>query len=193
MITHRLSSTVALSVAIIASALVSRPVFGGEAVSREITVTNDAPDLTFTEAISRAVTVANGGVPPEFREAISRAATVVRPLDSPIISEALSRAATVVRPLDTPLLAEVVSRAATLARPLGPPSNSEPISRAVTICDAGDLDGSGRLDLNDLNIFVNVLLGIDMDTIHIANSDLTCDGVANGQDIQPFVVALFGY
>ncbi|MBN2559406.1 MAG: right-handed parallel beta-helix repeat-containing protein [Phycisphaerae bacterium] len=56
----------------------------------------------------------------------------------------------------------------------------------------GDLDFDGDLDLDDLETFVAVLLGTDADPCRDAKADMNGDGLANGTDVQPFVVALLG-
>ncbi len=46
----------------------------------------------------------------------------------------------------------------------------------------GDIDGDGAVDMNDVSMFVNVLIGIDTDPSHMSASDLNGDGAANGAD-----------
>jgi hypothetical protein len=55
-----------------------------------------------------------------------------------------------------------------------------------------DLDGDGDVDPDDVDTFVNVLLGQDTDPHHVAASDINQSGAADGQDIQPFVNLLLG-
>lgn len=54
---------------------------------------------------------------------------------------------------------------------------------------AGDIDGDGDVDEADQALFVAVLLGIDPDALHVARSDLSGDGLANGDDVSLFVAA----
>ena len=54
----------------------------------------------------------------------------------------------------------------------------------------GDLTGDGALTMDDVPVFVDVLLGLD--PAHEAAADMDCDGVADGRDIQPFVELLVG-
>lgn len=51
----------------------------------------------------------------------------------------------------------------------------------------GDVNDDGEIDLGDMSLFVDVLLGLDLDPQRILSSDLNCDGEANGLDIQPLV------
>ncbi len=51
----------------------------------------------------------------------------------------------------------------------------------------GDIDQSGQVNLNDMTVFVDVLLGNDVDPAHQVASDLNGDGTYNGQDIQTFI------
>jgi hypothetical protein len=44
----------------------------------------------------------------------------------------------------------------------------------------------------DLGLFVQVLLGTDVDSQHVARADLNNDHLANGKDTQMFVAALLG-
>ena len=46
------------------------------------------------------------------------------------------------------------------------------------------------IDSADTTLFVNVLLGIETNPTYVQRSDINGDGVANGKDIQPFVVLL---
>ncbi|MFO0972020.1 MAG: LamG-like jellyroll fold domain-containing protein [Phycisphaerae bacterium] len=57
---------------------------------------------------------------------------------------------------------------------------------------AGDLDGDGDVDNADLQLFVQVLLGRDLDPVRRARSDMNADTQANGLDIAGFVNALMG-
>jgi len=54
----------------------------------------------------------------------------------------------------------------------------------------GDVDGNGVLELLDLSPFVDVLLGLDADPARVGASDVNCDGVANGLDVQSMVERL---
>jgi YD repeat-containing protein len=54
----------------------------------------------------------------------------------------------------------------------------------------GDVNGDGFLDINDVNVFVAVLLGTDTNPAHLAAADMDRNGVADGNDIQLFVNAL---
>ncbi|MBN2562703.1 MAG: FG-GAP repeat protein [Phycisphaerae bacterium] len=56
----------------------------------------------------------------------------------------------------------------------------------------GDVDCDGDVDLIDLDIFLAVLLGVDMDPNHVDNADLNRDGWPNGVDVQLFVDAFLG-
>ncbi|MCG8404984.1 MAG: hypothetical protein MI923_07290 [Phycisphaerales bacterium] len=54
----------------------------------------------------------------------------------------------------------------------------------------GDFDLDGAADLDDVSDFVDVLLGLDTDPVHAVQADMNCDGLCNGDDIQPFVGAV---
>ncbi|QDV91885.1 hypothetical protein RAS2_29930 [Phycisphaerae bacterium RAS2] len=63
--------------------------------------------------------------------------------------------------------------------------------RLLRGCPAiGDLDDSGDADLPDVPLFVDVLLGLDTDPQHIAQSDLNCSQTTDGSDIALFIQAL---
>lgn len=51
----------------------------------------------------------------------------------------------------------------------------------------GDTNGDLTVDLDDVPIFVEVLLGLDIDPDHISASDVNCDGEVNALDIQPLL------
>ena len=73
-----------------------------------------------------------------------------------------------------------------------PPESLATLSVPVTFIPApGDLDADGALSQTDVDIFVNVLLGIDGDPLHVDRTDLNDDGSANGADAQHFVDAFF--
>lgn len=54
----------------------------------------------------------------------------------------------------------------------------------------GDFDLDGGADLDDVDDFVDVLLGVDTDPVHAVQADMNCDGECNGDDIQDFVNAV---
>jgi hypothetical protein len=54
----------------------------------------------------------------------------------------------------------------------------------------GDIDGDNDADFDDLDLFVEVLLGTEEGESYRVAADLNGDGLANGQDVQPFVNAL---
>lgn len=54
----------------------------------------------------------------------------------------------------------------------------------------GDFDGSGRVDLPDVNPFVSVLLGNATGCDARTTADVNTDGTANGADVKPFLAAL---
>lgn len=47
----------------------------------------------------------------------------------------------------------------------------------------GDVDGNNVINLQDTTLFIQVLLGVDMNPDHVAASDMNCDGNVNGIDI----------
>ncbi|MCK6483187.1 MAG: right-handed parallel beta-helix repeat-containing protein [Phycisphaerae bacterium] len=56
---------------------------------------------------------------------------------------------------------------------------------------AGDIDADGDVDDADRVLFVAVLLGQDSDPQHVARADFTGDSLADGDDVRPFLAALF--
>ncbi len=52
---------------------------------------------------------------------------------------------------------------------------------------SADIDGNGDLDLVDVELFVGVLIGTNLDPTHAARSDLNGDGDADGRDIAGFI------
>lgn len=56
--------------------------------------------------------------------------------------------------------------------------------------EAGDINRDCAVDLVDVDIFVNVLLEVDLDPIHVARSDLNNDTFTDGLDAQGMVDAL---
>jgi len=60
-------------------------------------------------------------------------------------------------------------------------------SERVGLPISADIDGDGVADLEDVTVFVNVLLGLDVDPDHVAASDVNLCGAADGLDVQPFV------
>ncbi|GMU26297.1 MAG: hypothetical protein AMXMBFR16_12020 [Candidatus Uhrbacteria bacterium] len=54
----------------------------------------------------------------------------------------------------------------------------------------GDIDGDGDYDLDDVSVFVSVLLGLETDSYRVAASDINLSGSPDGKDVQPFIDAL---
>lgn len=59
----------------------------------------------------------------------------------------------------------------------------------VTACspEVGDVNQDGQITEADVAAAVDVLLGLDLTPSHVAATDANCDGVADGDDIQPFL------
>ncbi|MFO0973322.1 MAG: hypothetical protein U1A27_07780 [Phycisphaerae bacterium] len=76
-----------------------------------------------------------------------------------------------------------------------PASAAYPASLAATVSlpavVVGDIDADGDVDETDRQLFVRVLLHLDLDPGHVSRSDINSDGAANGRDVQPFLDALF--
>lgn len=68
---------------------------------------------------------------------------------------------------------------------------NSPYSRPwFTNCWTADPDGNGELNMADIPVFVDVLLGIDGAPMHAFGSDRNCDGRVSGADVEPFVDGL---
>lgn len=61
---------------------------------------------------------------------------------------------------------------------------------ALIVQGSGDINEDDASDSSDIPGFVAVLLGEDTMPIHVIHADTNCDGLADGRDIQPFVMAL---
>lgn len=57
---------------------------------------------------------------------------------------------------------------------------------------AGDLDDDGDVNSADLLLFVDVLLGDDVDGLHVERADADCSGMADGDDVGVFVDLMVG-
>ncbi|MCB9853863.1 MAG: hypothetical protein H6819_12255 [Phycisphaerales bacterium] len=72
-----------------------------------------------------------------------------------------------------------------------------PCIRANTIgpCDEipGDVNGDGDVDIDDVQLFVAVLLGVDSDPYRVLVSDVNVDGTPDGKDVQPFTLIVLGF
>ena len=55
-----------------------------------------------------------------------------------------------------------------------------------------DFDTNGVLDEVDLAVFLDVLLGVDIDPMHVVIADLNGDGAADGRDISLFLSLILG-
>ncbi len=71
-------------------------------------------------------------------------------------------------------------------------SEREAAECMLTIAVQGDIDADGDIDENDLDLFVQVLLGDNSDPFHVARADMNGDGEINGLDAQGFVEAMLG-
>lgn len=57
-------------------------------------------------------------------------------------------------------------------------------------CQSGDMNMNGSMDLEDAQMFVDVLMGVDEAPTHVAIADVNHDGVADGRDVAPMVELL---
>ncbi|MFQ5425423.1 MAG: hypothetical protein ACE5F9_15770, partial [Phycisphaerae bacterium] len=70
---------------------------------------------------------------------------------------------------------------------------SDPANAAsVPGSPSADIDGDGDEDTADVAAFVAVLLGTPPHPAFVARSDLNCDALADGADIQPFIAGFVG-
>ncbi len=51
----------------------------------------------------------------------------------------------------------------------------------------GDINNDGVHNAADNGFFINVLLGLDTDPMHVSRTDVNIDGIANGKDVQTYV------
>lgn len=68
-----------------------------------------------------------------------------------------------------------------------------PMSQITDIIEVplpGDLNYDGTVGMDDADLFVLVLLGLDTDPYHMAAADMDGSGTHDGRDTQPFVGAL---
>ncbi|MBN2563821.1 MAG: hypothetical protein JXQ75_23145 [Phycisphaerae bacterium] len=56
----------------------------------------------------------------------------------------------------------------------------------------GDMNDDGKVGLEDIELFIVVLLGLDTDPYHVTAADMDGSGTPDGNDIQPFVNAMLG-
>jgi hypothetical protein len=73
-----------------------------------------------------------------------------------------------------------------------PASAGYPAALNVTVTSGmlGDVDGDTAVTLDDVPMFVDVLLGFDTTPAHVAASDMNCDQAVNGLDVAGMVQAL---
>lgn len=63
------------------------------------------------------------------------------------------------------------------------------VAVTVTTSHTGDVNADSQADLNDLDAFINVLIGVDTDPGRVCRSDMNGDGATDGDDIQSMVDA----
>jgi hypothetical protein len=56
----------------------------------------------------------------------------------------------------------------------------------------GDLNGDGAVDDSDVNVMVDVLLGLITDPVIVGKCDLNGDGSSDGLDVQSLISILIG-
>ncbi|HPF37566.1 MAG TPA: hypothetical protein PK093_02900 [Phycisphaerae bacterium] len=92
---------------------------------------------------------------------------------------------------DIAISGEVVLTGATAASPpeaMGA-AYLHDLSRVPT---PGDLDGDRSIDFDDVAILIDVLLGLDIDAVHVARADVNCSGEVDARDLRYFIDALLG-
>jgi len=72
------------------------------------------------------------------------------------------------------------------------PANTAPLCGTTATMPPADIDGDGDEDLDDVAVFVNVLLRQDTNCFHVNRADVNASGRADGGDIQPLIDALIG-
>jgi hypothetical protein len=63
---------------------------------------------------------------------------------------------------------------------------------SISACLIGDVDGSGVIDIADVGVFVDVLLGGTMDSDQACRADTNEDQQLDGNDVFGFVQSLIG-
>ena len=58
--------------------------------------------------------------------------------------------------------------------------------------NTGDVNGDGKVDISDVNIVINVMLGKDTNAIHKAKSDLNGDGKVDISDVNAVINIMLG-
>lgn len=74
--------------------------------------------------------------------------------------------------------------------PFGADAGSAYVFDLSPIRRNGDIDGDNDVDIADLSLLIDVLLGLSADANHIERADLNCSGTADGDDIAVFLTAL---
>jgi hypothetical protein len=78
----------------------------------------------------------------------------------------------------------------------GLPDNCQPDCDSdgkIDACDvAGDVDENLAVNQVDVDLFVDVLLGTNINPLHVAQCDLDCNGVRDGRDVAGLVGAMLG-
>jgi hypothetical protein len=63
-------------------------------------------------------------------------------------------------------------------------------SFTVTVTASPDMTDDHVVNLLDVPIFANVLIGVDTTPYRVARADVNCDGLVDGRDIAPFLAIL---